>query len=151
MTPSVLTKQKQKTKIQPHKRFKRRLIYYDTGTQVGHFRGNHPRQATKQHLNKCWTVKNDEKLDEKGNNLSFWGSVVVSLSSAWKNAVFSGLCLSDAFFNLACPSRTTWRHLRIFAWLHAFWRKCFNIQSCWKQVQRAYYLGEKYVTESSFG
>ena len=33
------------------KRFKRTLIYYDTDTQYGNFRGNPLRQATKRHLN----------------------------------------------------------------------------------------------------
>ena len=33
------------------KRFKRTLIYFNTGTQYEHFRGNHLYQATKRHLN----------------------------------------------------------------------------------------------------
>ena len=57
-------------KIQTHERFKRTFIYYDIDTQSAHFRGDPLRQATKGHLNNSSTVKNDEILDEKGNNLS---------------------------------------------------------------------------------
>ena len=39
-------------------------------------------------------VKNDEKLDEQRNNLSFMLSYVIFLSNAWKNVKFLGLALS---------------------------------------------------------
>ena len=49
--------------------FQRTLIYYDTDTESANFRGNSLCQATKWHLNNSLMVKNNEKLDEKGNNL----------------------------------------------------------------------------------
>ena len=55
MTASVL-KQDPNTK-----RFKRTLIYFNTDTQYANFRGNPLYQTTKRHLDKRYTVKNDEK------------------------------------------------------------------------------------------
>ena len=40
---------------------KNTLIYYDTDTQNANVRGNPLRQATKQHLNNSYPVKNDAK------------------------------------------------------------------------------------------
>ena len=45
------TKDKKMDKIQTCKRFKRTLIYRDTGGQSANFRGDPLRQATKRHLN----------------------------------------------------------------------------------------------------
>ena len=44
-----------------NKKQKKTLIYYDTNTQSGNIGGSPLCQATKQHLNNSYTVKNVEK------------------------------------------------------------------------------------------
>ena len=61
MTASVI-KQDPNTK-----RFKQRLIYFNTDTQYAHFRGNSLCEATKRHFNNRYTVKNDEQWKKKTN------------------------------------------------------------------------------------
>ena len=68
-------------------------LFIRTTTQYANFRGNPLCQAPKFHLNDSETVKkNDEKWDEKRNNLSFMLSYVIFLSSVWKNVPY--LCLA---------------------------------------------------------
>jgi len=46
-------------------------LFSRTKTQSANVRANPLCQGTKRHLNNSYTAKNDEKLDEKRNNLSF--------------------------------------------------------------------------------
>ena len=94
-------------KIQTHKRFKRTLIFYDIDTQSANFQSNPLRQATKRHLNKSYTVKNDEKWDDVS---SVWLSFCSVLGRIWKRHEKS---LGETQF-------TIWRKSQIYCYVTCY-------------------------------